>query len=117
MVLRRHAQILASLALLVTAGAGIPAAAAAAQYPQVGGYRAVATTDQGVQAAAAFAAASLGREGAELASVDAAHAQVVQGMNYRLDFTMSDGSRWRVVVYRALNGTMQAGQAQALPAG
>ena len=113
MVLRKYASALASLALLASAGAGIPAAAAA-QYPQVGGYRAVATTDQGVQAAAAFAATSLGREGAELASVDVAQVQVVQGMNYRLDFTMSDGSRWRVVVYRALNGAMQAGRAQAL---
>lgn len=61
-----------------------------------------------------WTATGLGREGADQASVDAAQTQLVQGTNYRLDFTMSDGSRWRVVVYRALNGTMRAGQAQAL---
>ena len=114
MTLSKYMSAFASAALLVSAGAGIPAAAAAVQFPQVGGYRTVAVADPRVQEAAAFAASRLGIDGAELASVDSAQAQVVQGMNYRLEFTMSDGSRWRVIVYRALNGTMQAGQAQSL---
>ena len=114
MVLRKYLSAFVSAALLASAGAAIPATAAAVQYPQVGGYRPVAVTDQRVREAAAFAAGRLGIEGAELASIDTAQAQVVQGMNYRLEFTMSDGSRWRVVVYRALNGAMQAGQPQAL---
>jgi hypothetical protein len=82
----------------------------------VGGYRAVAVTDAGVQAAGRFAAASIGGSAAQLVRIDSAQQQLVQGMNYRLELTMSDGRRWRVAVHRPLRGEMQLGRPEALAA-
>lgn len=87
----------AAATLFTAAGAvalGSPAAAA-----QLGGFRAVATDGEAVQAAASFAAQSMG---GELASVDSAQQQTVQGTNFRLEITLQDGSRWRVTVNRSL---------------
>ena len=80
--------------------------ASAVAYPPPigGGWSAVETDDEGVQAAAAFAAGELG---SELGSVESAERQVVAGMNYRLKLSLSDGRTFNVVVFRALNGTYQ----------
>lgn len=42
--------------------------------------------------------------GAELAGIEAISQQVVAGMNYRMDLVFTDGSRWRIQVYRNLSG-------------
>jgi hypothetical protein len=114
---------IAAAALVVSAGAGIFAAAGAstpavAQPPMAGGYQNVAVPDPGVRAAAQFGIAQLRRGRARLASIDAARRQVVAGMNYRIDVTLTDRSRWRLSIYRPLRGQMQAGRAERiLPAG
>lgn len=82
----------AGLALIIA----VPAAAM-----QLGGYRTVATDDDGVQAAATFAA---GAVGGALRSVDSAQQQTVTGINYRLTITLEGGAVRQVVVYRNLQG-------------
>ena len=93
---------LGALALaLPTIGLALTLGAPAASAMQLGGYRAVATDDAGVQAAAAFAA---GEVGGALQSVDSAQQQTVAGINYRLTITLESGAVWQVVVYRNLQG-------------
>ncbi len=41
-----------------------------------------------------------------------AQRQVVAGMNYRLDLKLRDASRWRVTVWRRLDGTLQVTSAE-----
>jgi hypothetical protein len=84
--------------------------------PMVGGYRVADASDPGVQAAARFAGASLGGTASRLVRIDSAYSQIVQGTNYRLDLTMSDGRRWRAVVHRPLRGEMRMGRPEALVA-
>ena len=73
----------------------------------------------GVRAAAAFGVAQLRRPRARLASIDAAQRQVVAGMNYRIDVTLTDRSRWRLAIYQPLRGPPQARPAERIlpPAG
>ncbi len=103
MALRTSARALGSAFLFISmAGAellalGIPAAAAV----QLGGWRAGSTDDGNVQAAASWAAEQMG---GDLASVDSARTQSVQGINYQLEITLQDGSRWRVTVNRSPGG-------------
>lgn len=102
MTLRKSARALGSAFMLVSIAAGAvalgsPPAAAV----QLGGFRPVATNGEAVQAAASFAAESMG---GELASVDSAEQQAVQGTNFRMELTLQDGSRWRVTVSRNLQG-------------
>jgi hypothetical protein len=117
----RYVNAFAALALVASAGAGIIAVSgifsAAAAQPMAGGYRDIAVTDPGVQAAARFGVAQLHRPRARLASVDAAQQQVVAGMNYRIDVTLTDRSRWRLSIYRPLRGPMQARPAERLGQG
>lgn len=99
--------MLTILSAAVMASTGIPGAPAAAavvvvQRPLLGGYRAVAVDDEGVQAAAAFAAQSVD---AELAEVTSAERQTVAGANYKISFSTSDGRSYNAVVFRALNGS------------
>jgi hypothetical protein len=114
---------LAAAAFAVSAGAGFFAAAgslspAVAQPPRVGGYQNAAVTDPGVRAAAQFGVAQLRRPRARLASIDAAQRQVVAGMNYRIDVTLTDRSRWRLAIYQPLRGPLQARPAVPIvPAG
>jgi hypothetical protein len=114
---------IAAAAFVVSAGAGLFAAAgsaspAVAQPPIAGGYQNVAVTDPGVRAAALFGVAQLRRPRARLASIDAAQRQVVAGMNYRIDVTLSDRSRWRLAIYQPLRGPLQARPAERIvPAG
>ena len=89
----------AAAILFATAAIAAPAASAAAA--QLGGARSVSTDDDGVQAAASFAA---GEVGGSLQSVDSATAQTVAGINYRLTITLEDGAVWQVVVHRNLQG-------------
>ncbi|HTU11950.1 MAG TPA: hypothetical protein VMG08_13755 [Allosphingosinicella sp.] len=91
---------IAAAILLAAATLAAPVAAAAAAM-QLGGARAVSTDDDGVQAAASFAAGELG---GSLQSVDSAQAQTVAGVNYRLTITLEDGAVWQVVVHRSLQG-------------
>ena len=91
-----------------------PELCAAAAIPILGGYRAVDPSDEGVQAAGAFAANALG---GELASVDSAEQQSVAGTNYRLELSLSSGARYRVVVYRSLQGEMSLTSQEQLSGG
>jgi hypothetical protein len=79
-----------------------------------GGYSNVPVTDPQVQAAAKFAVARLHRRGARLARIEDAQQQVVAGMNYRLRVTLTDGSRWKLAVFKPLRGQMVAGKAERL---
>ena len=79
-----------------------------------GGWRATAI-DADARSAAAFAAGALKRTGVSIRSVDAVQSQVVAGLNYRLDLTLTDGSRWQVVVYRNLQGAFSLTSSTALP--
>ncbi len=80
-----------------------------------GGYSTVEPNDD-IKATATFAVSQLGLTGATLASVDKAEQQVVAGMNFRLDLTLSDGSRWHVVVFRSLDQQLSLTSKEALPA-
>jgi hypothetical protein len=82
----------------------------------VGGYRAADVQDAGVRAAAAFAAQAIGGAGVSVRTIHQAQQQLVQGMNYKIDLTASNGQRWLVTVYRPLRGEMRVTQQQALQA-
>lgn len=79
-----------------------------------GGYNTAEITDD-IKAIATYAVSQLGLTGAALASVDKAEQQVVAGMNFRLDLTLSDGSRWHVVVFRSLDQQLSLTSKEALP--
>jgi hypothetical protein len=67
-----------------------------------------------VRQAAEFAASQLPGGGA-VRSVDSASQQVVAGMNYRIELTLADGSRWAVTVYRMLSGQMRLSDRRGWP--
>jgi len=71
--------------------------------PQIVGGWAAGQVDNDAHKAANFALPHLRRRRARLQSVDAVDTQVVAGVNYRLVITLSDRSRWQVVVYRSLD--------------
>jgi hypothetical protein len=71
--------------------------------PQIVGGWAAGQVDSDAHKAANFALPHLRRGRARLQSVDAVDTQVVAGVNYRLVMTLSDRSRWQVVVYRSLD--------------
>ena len=115
-VTSRWMNAIAAAAFLVSAGAAIGGASPlAAQAPIVGGFRDVAVTDPDVRAAARFGVAHLRRPHSRLATIDAAQQQVVAGMNYRIDVTLADRSRWRLTVYRPLRGEMRSTSAARIP--
>lgn len=72
--------------------------------PLPGGWRMVPATDPGVRSAAAFALRAMRMPPDRLAGIDEARQQVVAGMNYEMLLILSNGARWRVRVYRSLNG-------------
>ena len=74
----------------------------AALVAQLGGYRDVSTSNPGVIAAAEFAAASVG---GELGEVLSAQQQTVAGVNYAIEFTTANGTRYSAVVLRTLEGS------------
>jgi len=80
--------------------------------PMVGGYQPADVRDERVLAAARFAATKVGSSGTSLRSINAAERQIVQGTNYKLDITVSNGQRWLVTVYEPLRGAMLVTQQQ-----
>ena len=80
-----------------------------------GGYSPVEPNDD-IKATATYAVSQLGLTGATLATVDKAEQQVVAEMNFRLDLTLSDGSRWHVVVFRSLDQLLSLTSKELLPA-
>lgn len=91
----------ACLAAPATAATTLCATSTAFAFPPIaGGWRAVESDDEAVQAAAAFAAEQLG---SEPSGVESAEAQVVAGINYRFTLTLSDGRKFNVTVFRALD--------------
>jgi len=98
-------------AALALAAALVAAAPVQAQSHQsspllAGGWGETAITPE-VRAAAAFAVPRLPRRHARLKRIDAARRQVVAGMNYDIDLTLTDRTRWRVRVWSKLDRTMK----------
>ena len=93
------------LALLLAACAG-PSPAPPLSGPIAGGWSAAPVDAPEIRAAAGFALNCMSAPGRALSRIDAASTQVVAGLNYQLDLTFSDGSRWRAVVYRDLKGEL-----------
>ena len=75
----------------------------------VGGWSEVpaATLQADVGPLARFAVAQLPRPHAALRRIVGAERQVVAGTNYRMLVVLKDGKRWRLVVWRKLDGTME----------
>ncbi|QJQ32356.1 hypothetical protein GV829_07745 [Sphingomonas lacunae] len=57
--------------------------------------------------AAQFAVTAMNQPGVTLTSIDAVQQQVVAGINYRIDLTLSDNSRVRATVWKKLDGTFE----------
>ena len=102
------------LALLAAASLGL-ATAAQAQTPDMpppgapmpGGWSEASPKDPGVIAAAHYAATQIpGRHG-PLRRVAKAQAQVVAGMNYRLELVFAHGPHWQATVFAQLGGGYQ----------
>lgn len=83
--------------------------------PMMAGGWSPSAIDEDARTAAVFAVTALSRPGAALKSLDAAQTQVVAGLNYQLDLTLTDGSRWRVVVYRNLQAAFSLTSSTQLP--
>ena len=56
---------------------------------------------------ARFAVSKLPKPHGALKQIVGAERQVVAGMNYRMILILTDGGRWRVQVWKKLDGTMQ----------
>jgi len=69
-----------------------------------GGYSAISVTDAHVRAAARFAANKLGKKKAKLKSVNSAASQVVAGINFRMNITLTNRKQYNVVVFQGLDG-------------
>lgn len=97
--------IIAGLVLLASAGipvfSAVPGAAPMQSSRVLGGYNDADVDNVQVQAAAAFAARSVG---ADLDEVTSAQVQSAAGSNYRISFTTSDGRSYEAVVRRDLRG-------------
>ena len=68
----------------------------------LGGYTSVSVNNADVKQAASFAANQVSKGKAKLRKVTAAQTQVVSGLNYRLVIQLSNGQRYKVVVYKPL---------------
>jgi primosomal replication protein N len=110
--------IVSILALAAVAGSGSAIANSPPEIPVpqiVGGWSSV-QADSDAHKAANFALPHLRRGRARLQSVDAVDTQVVAGLNYRLILTLSDRSRWQVVVFRGLDQKFHFTSKRRLPA-
>lgn len=85
-----------------------PVAALAAP-PVVGGWSEVpgAQLQAEVGAAARFGVAHLPKPHGALARIVGAERQVVAGMNYRMLVVLKGGAKWRLQVWKKLDGTME----------
>lgn len=74
-----------------------------------GGYVDASPQDEGVKAAQAVAVNEIYTRNPTRALVETVEVQmqVVAGLNYAFDITMSGGARFKVTVYRDLQGKMQ----------
>ena len=68
----------------------------------VGGYTSVSVNNADIQQVATFAANQVAKGKATLKKVTSAQTQVVAGLNYRLVIQLSNGQRYKVVVYKPL---------------
>ena len=80
-----------------------------------GGYSVAAVTDAAVKEAANFAAKTLSQAKARVKTIHQAESQVVAGMNYRIDMTLSDAKHYHVTVYKALNGDYSLSNSELVP--
>lgn len=95
----------AGMALVLAANAEPARPPASGGMGVPGGWNEARKDNADVKTAASFAASQL--PGApKLKSIETASQQVVAGMNYRMEITLSDASRWEVTVYRRFNGEM-----------
>lgn len=108
-----------ALILAAALGAAVPAALVASApehapghapgHAVVGGWSEVprARLQTEVGAVARFAVSKLPKPHGALKQIVGAERQVVAGMNYRMILILTDGGRWRVQVWKKLDGTMQ----------
>lgn len=105
--------------LLMLAGGPDPAAMAPVATPAVGdaapavvgGYAPIDPHSRELRPVLAAALPSLTPARQARARIVRAEQQVVAGMNYRLLVKLRDGSRWRVVVWRRLDGGYEVTEA------
>ena len=106
------------LAIMVMALCGATAAEATSppEVPvpgMVGGWSSAEVTPE-VRKAARYALRRLKRPGASLREVSHVEKQIVAGINYRITMKLSDGSRWRVVVWQRPDRSYRMTSAQRL---
>lgn len=77
--------------------------------PMVGGWSEVPSAQVAAELGpvARFGVAHLPRPHGSLKQIVGGERQVVAGMNYRVLVVLSDGSRWRLQVWKKLDGTME----------
>ena len=97
---------LAAVLLLFSTAACAPAGTEPASDGRAlaGGWSPAALTPE-IEEIAAWAIDQADVPGARLAGIENVERQVVAGTNYRMDLVLADGRRWRVQVYRRLDGT------------
>lgn len=95
--------------ILIALSALALTAAAPPSPPIVGGWSEIPKAELASQVgpAARFAVAHLPRPHGRLVKIIGAESQVVAGTNIRMLLKLSDGKRWRAVVWRKLDGTME----------
>lgn len=81
-----------------------PAPSATPEAPVVGGYAPADLADEGVKAALAVATDAIYTRNPTRALVEKTEAQVqvVAGLNYAFDITMTGGAHYKIVVYKPL---------------
>ncbi len=111
---------LAYAAAFAVTVANLSACAAAAPQAEperpamTGGWSASPVTED-MQAAAAFATSQIAGEGITFNLLTNGEVQVVAGINYRFEMVLTNGTAWRVTVYKKLDGSMELTQSQSIP--
>lgn len=80
-----------------------------------GGWQAADPRGEGVQTAAAFAAAHLPQGHGGLVEIASAQSQVVAGTNLRMALLMTDGTQWSVTVWHRLDGGFEMIDTRQMP--
>lgn len=105
-----------AIALPAALAACAPKAAEPAWDPVIaGGWRGADPQDDGVRAAAAYAAAHLPQSHGALAEVTSAETQIVAGTNLRMALRMTDETRWTVIVWHRLDGSFELADVRQVP--
>lgn len=108
----------ALFAFAVLGACTTPAAEQPAPSPViVGGYGAADLADEDVKAAQALAVNEIYTRNPTRALVEkvSAETQVVAGLNYSFNITMTGGATYRVIVFRNLQGEMSVTDFEKLP--